>query len=339
MEKFSSIDGIIGDVGPEGEEEVKECFAYRFKKQNYEGLSEVEKRKTSEESATVQLANQLTNEILRRHDCGIFDIPEQNIHIIKEECWQDEENEATYFWDLQAIGIKERKSAASLLEITMHEMMHMKVRNFVQVPIGLEKSLTNVKAFSNGLNVINRGGGKEYFENLNEAVIEEMVKKEILEYIDSEISDQEIAETKRIKGGLLSGSLKHDLAKNREDIEDILYASCDESGRIKEVDFFCYHKSRKMLDILINKIFQNKENLEANNKNEFNIKAREDVFNVFAEATLKGEIRRVIKLVDRVFGLGTMKNLAGFENKTDADGKPFNDIDGQLEFVKKLGEN
>jgi len=63
----------------------------------------------------------------------------------------------------------------------------MKVRNFVQVPIGLEKSLTNVKAFSNGLDVINRGGRKEYFENLNEAVIEEMVKKEILEYMDSEI--------------------------------------------------------------------------------------------------------------------------------------------------------
>jgi len=93
-----------------------------------------------------------------------------------------------------------------------------------------------------------------------------------------------------------------------------------------------------MLDILINKIFQNKENLEANDKNEFNIKLAR-MFLTFAEATLKGEIRKVIKLVDRVFGLGTMKNLAGFENKTDADGKPFNDIDGQLEFVKKLGEN
>ena len=129
------------------------------------------------------------------------------------------------------------------------------------------------------------------------------------------------------------------MEKKPEENKNIINASLHESQRIKKVDFFCYHKSRKMLDIFINKIFQNKENLEANDKNEFNIKAREDVFNVFAEATLKGEIRKVIKLVDHVFGLGTMKNLAGFENKTDADGKPFNDIDGQLEFVKKLGEN
>lgn len=329
MEKFSSIDGVVGDIPPEGKKEILAHFAEVFKHQDFKELDRVEKEKTESEKKMIDLANKITNKILVKYGADNFEIPRQNIHIIKESCWQDKENEATYFEEFQAVGMKERKSMVSFLEIAAHEMLHMKSRNLVHIPIDLEKSTDNIKEFSSGLHVIARGGKKEYFVNLNEAILEELIKREVVGLLNSDNEDKEIMETNKIKKYLSNGTLKDESIKSQEDIDDILYASFNDDKL--EVDFFCYNVSRKMLQLLIDKIFENKDNLKNKDKDEFNIQTREDVFCIFASSMIRGDLRKVIKLIDHTFGFGTSKALNKIVNNRGEE-----DSGLQLEFIKRL---
>src|SRR6266481_7332039 len=84
---YSSFERVVGSVSDAEKENIRREFDDQFDDQAFESLVGKEREKTPEELRIITLANQLTNELRKEHGLADFDIPAQNIHIIKEDEW------------------------------------------------------------------------------------------------------------------------------------------------------------------------------------------------------------------------------------------------------------
>ena len=74
------------------------------------------------------------------------------------------------------------------------------------------------------------------------------------------------------------------------------------SEKLKRINTNCftYELERKILNILIDKIFE---------KNSEKFQEREDVFEVFAKSIITGDILPMGRLIDSTFGRGTLRRI------------------------------
>lgn len=322
MEKFSSFDRVIGDISEIEKEQILQEKGERFDYQVFEELKGKEREKTPEELQIISLVNEATNEVRQKYGLENFDIPPENIHVINEEAWPKEKSVAFYNSMYQGIAMREQPSKIVFMKKIFHEMLHFKSYNALQITKDENPELNEYRI---GLTVHTRDGKKNYFTNLNEAVTEKMTKKFSAKLSGNPIFAREIKQTKEVMA--MEPKATTEFGEPLFD-EDTFYAEVERKkswnnavGRLfglqkknKKIitESFTYHQERKILDTLINNLFE--KNLE-----KFNDK--EEVFEVFAKGMMTGDILSAGRLIDKTFGRGTLRKIGELDQNIEAQEK------------------
>ena len=189
----SSFEHIVGNVSAAEKEKIKREFDDRFDDQAFETLVGKEREKTSEELRIIDIANEITNKLRKEYGLDDFDVPAQNIHIIKEDEWPKHRRaSAIYMSSLQGVVLREQEANLVSLEKILHEMVHFKSYNSAQVTKSEEPELMEYRV---GLSMNTRDGAANYFRNLNEAVTEEITIELMREALHDPLFEKEIQQT------------------------------------------------------------------------------------------------------------------------------------------------
>lgn len=332
-EKFSSFERVVGDIPAEEKAQILKEIDEQFNDQAFESLKGKERDKTPEELEIISLANKATNGLLKEYGLEDFDIPPQNIYVIEEEHWpEDLKGSAFYNSIIQGVAIRETLSKTGFLKKTLHEMLHFKSYNALQITTGGEDEDRELQEYRSGLVVAQRDGRDVYFVSLNEAVTEELAMRLLTQLPDKSIFQEEIEQTKKImdsypnatsRGGdplfddeTIYAKIEEEEPKNwRESIGRKFGFS---EGRKKIItEKFTRKEEREMLNVLIEKIKM---------KNESGFKNKEEVFDIFARGYLTGNILPLVRLVDKTFGKGTMRKIGELDS----------DMEQQKQFIESL---
>jgi len=324
MDRFSSFDRVVGDISDKEKNKIFRDKHESFNDQVFEDLEHKERKKTPEEIQIIALANKMTNEIRQKYGLGKFDIPLDNIHIINEDAWSTREDGVAFYQLMsQRIVLKEQSAKIVFVKKMIHEMLHFKSYSALQVTKGDHLKL---KEYRSGLTMNTRDGKKNFFSNLNEAITEEITKKLVVKLFDHLLFAQEIKETNNV-----IEKYSRAVTASGEPLfnKDTFYAKT-EYGKLKNEssktqhktqrissERFTFSKERKILNILINKLFE---------KNADKFQSTDEIFEIFAKGMLTGNILVIGKLIDRTFGSGILRQI----------GELGKDIDGQYKFVDSL---
>lgn len=335
MEKFSSIKRVVGDVSDAEKENILQEMDGRFSDQELEMFKGRERTKTLEESQIISLANEITNKVRERYGLEDFNIPPDNIHVIKKEEWP-KKNSSLFDMRGQYIAVCERPANIVFMKTILHEMLHFKSYNARQITQGENTELDDYRM---GLTVSTREttegarkpGKNIYFVNLNEAVTEEMTKRLMRDHaVQNPLFAQEVKRLLEIrkkysKRVMDNGELLYDNdtyyldIQDKEGSNDMRYSHPEELDQTPEIvrANFGYPRERNILRNLIDKITER-------NSGEF--KDREEVFEVFAKAMMTGNLLPVGRLIDGTFGKGTLRRIGQLDG----------DIEAQEAFIKSL---
>ena len=310
--EHSSVKKTIG-ITEQEKEELKKEFARRFTHQEFlyqkiPELKEKEIEKTPDQIEIIKFINNETNKLLEKYGLPKFDISPDNVHFLRkdnyEEIFKETKKEGAYFSPhYQSVFIKETASILKFTKRCFHEFVHFKAYQTVQI-VDYRKA----KLYQSGIHVDTKSKG-ECFKNLNEAITEKLSK--IVFYKNAlknpklpESLKKEIAETEKEKK-LLLATIKDE--KEREKINDIfLYSVTSFSlpdGRKKyksTTETFTYFRERKILNIIVRKLY---------NRNKDKFKNEDEVFDLFARSAFTGKLSWG-RLVNQTFGKGTFKKLA-----------------------------
>ncbi|MBP9716112.1 MAG: hypothetical protein KBD48_02910 [Candidatus Pacebacteria bacterium] len=324
MEKFSSIDRVVGKISEKEKEQILGHSGESFNDQVFNHLKRVERKKTSNELQIIDMVNNLTNEIRQKYGVKNFDVPPDNIHVVSDEKWSDKKGTAYFNSGMQGVVMRENFSNLAFTAKVFHEMLHFKSYSALQVT---NKENPELIEYRIGLTVQTRDGEKIYFTNLNEAVTEEMTKRTVLKILDNKLFIDESNQTKEIIS-------KHPQAiiepgKPLFD-EDTFYAEINNDKLWREsvgrllgktygtkinTERFTYKQERKFLHTLVDKIFQ---------KNFDKFQDKEEVFDMFFKGMITGNILPIGRLVDETFGAGTFRKIGELDGDISSQDKLVN---------------
>ncbi|MDO8515655.1 MAG: hypothetical protein Q7S28_00195 [bacterium] len=328
----SSFERVVGNVPEEEKKEILEKMRERFDDQIFNELAGKEREKTPEESEIIALANEATNALRREYGLADFDVPQDNIHIIKTNEWPEyaEDHTAFYSSQMQAIAMQEQFSRSILLTHVIHELVHFKSYNAMQVTLTQDPKLRELRPYRGGLEIHKRDSDSVYFNNLNEAITEDITKELAINILQEHpLFKEELEQTKELAARYSDISDEN----GNEFFTDDLYRATlldkttwkdaiarvfnKERSRKVEGKEFTYQKQREILSTLALKIFEH-------NKEQFN--DTDEVMRMFAKSMLTGNILSLGKLIDTTFGKGTFRKIG----ELDAD------IEKQRKFVDSL---
>ncbi|MCK4354921.1 hypothetical protein KAW43_01025 [Candidatus Parcubacteria bacterium] len=299
-----SVKKIIG-VEVKEEKQIKEELSRRFEQQEFEKeIQEKEIEKTPEQIEAVQIANEATNRLLERYNLPEFNISSDNVHIFAENDYKkffNKKKEIARFTPfLQAVAIADTDSILKFTNACIHEFIHFKSYQSLQKNEEGECDVYQVGTF-----VINRKSKQKYFKNLNEAITEKLTKKVFYEDIFlneklPESFEKEKNETKKAKESLFEEFKNKDVDNIFSIKTNSILTLSGEKEYKTVIHGFTFRKERKILDILIEKLY-------SKNKNEF--RDEEKIFDLFVKSMLTGKLNWG-KLVNKTFGKGTFKKLA-----------------------------
>lgn len=317
MEKFSSFERVVGNISEAEKEQILRDKGERFDDQVFEDLKGQELEQTPEELQIIDLVNEATNEIRRQYGLKDFDIPPKNIHFMTEEQWLAKGNEglALAFYDtkLQAIFMRKEPRIIPLLKTLIHEMLHFKSYNALQMTQGENREL---HVYRIGLKVHARDDGeKKFFDRLNEAVTEELTMRITPQLWNDPLFAEELSRSQGVmaqypRAETDSGAPLFDA--------DTFYAEVDRNESSGEaiggsvdrpekpgtitVARFADQPERKMLNDLMDKILQ---------KNPGKFQDREAIFQVFAAGLMTGNILPVGRLIKSTFDSASSRLKGG----------------------------
>ncbi|NTV44707.1 MAG: hypothetical protein HGA67_03355 [Candidatus Yonathbacteria bacterium] len=319
MEKFSPIkkeSGINRVVGFESEKEadILEYFKERFETNS---LEDIEKEKTPEETILINRVHEDMAEFLQYYGVEAIDIPLNNIHILdkskltKEELKKIQERAETesgvYSSDKQAIGVMKdyEENKLSFLQAVVHEELHLQGFYSYQkslhegAGITLKKGddLVDMNIRRSGFAIGTKDGNTQFFHNVNEAIIVELTirfeEKYLTQYPELEFEIE--ARDKYREHVVKDRGVSPEEAK-----EFVMNIKKDADSEYGWIGCSAYPEDRMQFNMLIDELYER-------NKTEF--QSREDVFNLFARATLTGRILPTARIIEKTFGKGTFRTI------------------------------
>jgi hypothetical protein len=318
MEKIPSFGDVVGNLSDGDKEKVVGFVEKRFEDQTFVDLVEgVEVEKSPEQLRVIELVNKATNEVVEQYGGEAFDIPLKNIHILRKEEYtkRGRDEEAGSFSPLtQAILIQDEPSLVTFAHKVFHEMLHFKSHHAVQL---IEGDKPKIDIYRTGLVAVSRDAKKDYFNEINEAVVEELT----LRHIKKLWSDPLFKETMERSDELVSRLDSAEDILHAEEVKEItLFGKVSSfiNGTKADATFFSYPRQRKVLSTLISKIYE--RNSEA-------FKNKDEVFGLFAEGEVTGNLLTIGRLIENTFGKGTLRSLGEFTKM---------DLDGMEKFVEGL---
>lgn len=324
MRRGSSIERIVGAAPEEVKQEAEQYVAEQFQSQpgNFP-----EREKTPEELEIIDLANKATNVLCRKYGLEDFDVPPKNVHAISDPKWFKERKTGGFYYHskLQGIFISSSSSKIAQMVKLFHEMLHFKSYNALQLVE--EEDSHKLTVYRVGLSVRPMDMAKgRLFKNLNEGLTEELTKRSMMALIHHPLFKDELLHRKDVGERIPPDS-------PMLDDNDIFYAQArsrqqagtiennEEKTRKQEMDIemekFGYPEQRKMLNVLVDKLFE---------KNKDRFKDREEVFEVFAKGYMTGNIMPIGRMIEKTFGKGTFRKIGEMDK----------DIDAQEKFIDSL---
>lgn len=298
---MSSVERIVAPTEPTVRQQVFDSIVDRFTHQEKWALTTKEREQTEEEKQLIDLANRVTDSIRERYGLTSFTVPYQNIHVIPHSEWTDQRGTAQYSVIDQGIAIREAKPRSVFLKKLIHEMLHLKSHNAVIAdPDG-----SRVREYRMGL-VIARKQGGAYFYQLNEALTEEMTKEAFLSLDNEPALTSEQHQTKQTL-------TTHKVPRVfMADPTEILHAEpvVDRRGKVisLEVEKFTYARERKILNTLIEKIYQKRSSSDPD---------KEPIKDLFRQAAIRGDLLPLARTVETAFGKGTFRKIAELDSNLD----------------------
>lgn len=310
MEKFSSFERVVGKASEDEKKKILKEKDAQFDNQYFEELKESEREKTPKELQILDLANRCTNEIRQRYGLSAFDIPSQNIHIIKKDKWPKEES-AFYSSMMQAVALREQSASIVFIKKVVHEMLHFKSYNALQIINGDDGKLGEYRV---GLTVSTRDGESIYFRNFNEAVVEEITRNILAKLASNPLFVEDVKQTSGIIDRHYDAKMSN--GKNLFD-RNTFYAEMENRSNKINTESFTNEKERKILNILIDKLFEHNNEL---------FKSRKDIFEMFSRAMMTGNILPIGKLIDHTFGEGVFRKIGELDEKISEQEKFVNSL-------------
>jgi hypothetical protein len=298
---MGSIERIAGKATESEKEEVLDAFDARFDDQRFQGFEQFEREKTAEEIQIIGIANEATDELRGQYGLKPRPIPLDNIHIFQNEKW---DNELSGFFRMkrQAIAMPGSRSRLNFLEVSLHELVHFKSYNSVQITKDL-KSLTDYRC---GLLVVSRDGAVDQLKAINEALTEELVIRLFKESSKNSLFEQEKKKTEEVMRSNPRAKKKDGSSLFEE---DTYYVDKEDGSPDIYTYKFTYGNARRFLRSFMQELYI---------RNAAGFRSEEDVFQVFARAAMTGNILPLGKLVDRTFGSGSLKSFGGLGANVEA---------------------
>ncbi len=296
MEKFSSLDRIVGKVSEEEKIAIFNKRQKRFETKDIEGIKTLEKEKTPEELKILLEVNEATNELRRKYGLTDFNIPEENMHLIRKEEWKTEGEIAVSLPEMERILLRERERRIQFAQSAFHEETHLKSYNALQKMSDCDK----VEKYRHGLRIFPRSQEKldsipeGYFHDLNEGVTEELTRRYIMSQVDNPLYSDEFAETKELREFAKKNGM-------RELLDEEIFSLYRVPGSNEiRAEKFAYKNFRVAL-------YQIRKTLAEKHPDKF--KNSDEVLDVFARAMFTGKMFELSSLMEETFGKGTMRAI------------------------------
>ncbi|NTV22482.1 MAG: hypothetical protein HGB03_02870 [Candidatus Yonathbacteria bacterium] len=310
--KESGINRVVG-FDHEKETDFLDYFKEKFER-NF--LEYGEREKTLEEIAILNRVNKDMVEFLRHYGVEAIEISPNNIHILDKSRFTSEElkkiqerfgtESGFYSSNKQGVGIMKdyEENKLSFLQTVVHEELHLQgfysyqksLHEGAEITLKKEDDLVDMNTRRSGFSMGTTDGKTLFFRDVNEAIITELqirFERMFLEKypeLESELEarDDYIQEVARRDDAPIE--------KVREVVGKVII---NEDGERKWRSY-AYHEERKKFAELIDELYK---------KNMSDFESREDVFNLFAQATLTGRVLPVARLIEKTFGKGAFRKL------------------------------
>ncbi len=280
----SSIDAYVGG-SKEDTSKVRARLEANFKNQDLEKFKPFERPKSPDELRLIEMANAETDRIRESFGLPPYELPAANFHILRKEAEKLLEGATAYVIPMrQTIAILETDTLTEMLQHIMHELMHAKSYQSVEVA-GDDSEMRRVGLSGTSKKMLNQHA----FRALNEAVTQELTKRSMRLLEDELILAKETP-------------MLRDARKEFGD--DVSYADVLEKhangGMTVGFRYNSYKDERKALDQLIDKLADRHPDGK---------KPREEWFDVFASAMFNGHLLEIARAVEKTFGKGVFERL------------------------------
>lgn len=323
-ERESGVSKIVG-VETETEKDLLDFFKIQFAA---EKKGPLDKEHPKELEGLIPDINTQLREFLKKYDIDSVDIPEKNIHIVDQTKLtaqqietlkeQFEKVNGIYSPENQHIGMLldyQQGKKLAFLQTLVHEMLH--VNSF------LSFQKLNPQEGDRGHRVVMRSedegeeslflglrrmgfriqshDGTVYFSDLDEALITELTMRFDRNYFSQipEVAEEYTQRRQAIERQ--SHRSGHRTEKLQEQLATIESRQDDDGRWTVTLKAYSYDEERSKLNALIDDLFK---------KNKSRYPTREDVFDLFAKATLSGRLLPIARLIERTYGRGSFRTMA-----------------------------
>lgn len=255
-----------------------------------------EKEKTIEDIALISLAKTGISSLRSKFGLEPFEISVKNIHLLPGVGSQKVESGTVRAGgsdpETQSVVAREGRSKTETIDFITHELLHLSSYGAMQITTEGEEDYS----YRAGFTAVSRDGKRQYFHLVDEA-LNELLTKQVVESVkENPLLIDEANETKLF--------LDLEKAENPDDVISARFKGDVDDGDV-DVLRYKYPEERKVLGSLVEKIFQ---------RNSQRFSGKEDIYNMFFNGKLQGNLYEIGKLIDNTFGKGTFRRIGEVSN-------------------------
>lgn len=311
--KESGVNRVVG-VDSELEKSLLNLFKGKFKSTE---RNLIEREHSPELDELIMEINSKMGEFLKEYGGNATEVPPRNIHLIdvskltlaQAQSLKEKfpKSSAFYLPFNQHIGSTlDESDKLRLAQALVHEMLHLNAFLSFQKTEGndyVKKSTDEREVFSLkqrrvGFRIF-LSNDVVYFKDIDEAIIQELTIRFDWKYFGyfSELEEDFVER---------QGALEAESRRTGESFEDLkrALAAVREEKRTDGHRFTArtpgYDEERERLYKLIDDLYQ---------KNQTAFASKEEVFNLFAKATLTGRLLPIARLIEKTYGKGSFRKL------------------------------
>jgi len=306
----------VANVPPEKEKEIlSDIKTELFDEQT---VSRLEREKTPEE---VEIINGILTDMadfIKKYRGTALKITPEHIHVVDRDKLSEGQMQGIlgvfggkYWPDNQLITVHPRSDEGYLkfAKVVTHELIHFYAFQSINFDQKGGQMLSRVEGFSTAVgenkdseSYLN--GSEFYFNDIEEALTEELTKRFDKEYFGSiPALAEEIRKRNNLRSRIKDKVAAGEIMGCTEKMEKI----GGESVTRWRAEDYSYQEQRKELWDLIKDVWH---------KNPKQFKSVEDIFSMFAEAHFTGRRLKVARLIEKTYGKGSFRKLG---EKTKAE--------------------
>lgn len=334
MIEKTHFEHIVGGTKNDKEEAAKVLQEYF--EGTYRKLANHQIEKTSEDLEVLKITESLVDEIVTQYGGTPKSIPLDQIYLLEPdgvfEATDGKQSNGVFSPLGLKIGVDRNKANLLFACSTAHELFHLK--SYKSARVG--KTGEDVRLYRSGITLTDRkddskesGQEKQYFEQLEEAIVAECVKKFYQEVGKNSLFVAEAEAVKKISDWVVTSRRRFGapeetkkifaseleyVSNPQELVAEVLAYSDNEETRQEytagsfdyklekgEVETFERYEERSDMYKLLDTLVEN-----SNGKYE----SRDQVFNEFAKANFSGNYIPLARIVEDILGKGSFRKLA-----------------------------